>query len=387
MVKGRESRVEGQTQAIALRSYSGPRPSTLDPRLALDPRPARRAVTLIELLIVLLIITILAGLILGVAAVAGETARESQSKHTVLRLHKLLTEHYETYKTRRVDVRDAVKAGIQKLLDTRQISPTEAGKLRAQARLHALRELMLLEMPDRWSNVLLLAAPPKGGVTVQPLYPFFLDVSSTGTGRTPLSSIYLRRYLQLRPTTQNEGAECLYLIVTLACGEGEARSQFGEDSIGDTDGDGAYEFLDGWGHPIEFLRWAPGFNSQVQINGNDLGLTPKENPKWATAAASDHDPFDLYRVDPFAFRLVPLIYSPGRDETLGIRSAPKYLAHQGLNKRELDDVPQPDEWRIILPWAPINDPDSSTSQPIFLGSVIPDGGATDNIHNHLLGRR
>jgi hypothetical protein len=242
---------------------------------------------------------------------------------------------------------------------------------------------------------------PQAGGTVQPLNPFFLDVSNTGVaatgvGRTPLSAIYLRRYQQVTPTTANQGAECLYLIITLACGDGEARSQFGEDSIGDTDGDGAYEFLDGWGHPIEFLRSAPGFDSQVQINANSFGSTsPKDNAAWKAAAASDHDPFDLYRVDQLpdgsgtaAFRLVPLIYSPGRDETLGIRSAPRYVAHLGLNKRELEDAPQPDEWRIILPWAPINDPDVKTSDnPVFLGTVLPEGGAADNIHNHLLGRR
>jgi type II secretory pathway pseudopilin PulG len=374
-------RVEGQKIEIALRSGSDPQLSTLNPQ-------PRRAVTLIELLIVMLIITILAGLILGVAAVAGETARQLQSEHTVLRLHKLLMEHYDTYKTRRVKVRQEVLDGIE---GQKSWSPARKRQAVAAARLYALRELMLMEIPDRWSDVTLSANP-------MPLNPFFVDVSSssaapyTNAYRTPLSSIYLRRFRQQQPSPANESAECLYLIVTLACGDGEARSQFGEDSIGDTDADGAQEFLDGWGRPIHFLRWAPGYDSQVQINANTLRTAPGNDPPvpannqvWASAAAGDHDPFDLYRVDPPAFRLVPLIFSAGGDETIGIYTADSYVVRAGLKAQRLEDVPDPDNWPIILPWAPINDPDDGSR--MFLGTVIPDSGATDNIHNHLLGRR
>ncbi len=39
--------------------------------------------------------------------------------------------------------------------------------------------------------------------------------------------------------------------------------------------------------------------------------------------AKDHDPFDMFRAGTrIAFRLVPLIYSPGRDEDSGLYSAP-----------------------------------------------------------------
>ena len=39
----------------------------------------------------------------------------------------------------------------------------------------------------------------------------------------------------------------------------EAMSQFGENEIKDLDGDHWPVFIDGWGNPIMFLRWAPGF--------------------------------------------------------------------------------------------------------------------------------
>ena len=82
-------------------SISTPRPSTLD---------SRRGVTLIELLVVILIIGLLAALVLGVAAVAGETAREQHTKHVVQRLHSLLMEFQSTFKTRRVRLNPEIEA-------------------------------------------------------------------------------------------------------------------------------------------------------------------------------------------------------------------------------------------------------------------------------------
>ena len=95
------------------------------------------------------------------------------------------------------------------------------------------------------------------------------------------------------------------------------RALFGESSIGDTDGDGALEFVDGWGHPISFLPGHPGSNRQfssMRISW-EMAKPVAANSAWLTAAAGDHDPYDLFRIDQFAFRLVPLIFSAGRDET------------------------------------------------------------------------
>ena len=103
-VKSQERRVK--SQKFELRAALGFWLSTLDSRLStLDFRA--RGVTLVELLITILIISILAALILGVAAVAGETAREAQTRNIVTRLHTLLAEYYDTYKTRRVQLQAA----------------------------------------------------------------------------------------------------------------------------------------------------------------------------------------------------------------------------------------------------------------------------------------
>jgi len=110
----------------------------------LNPQPSRRGVTLIELLVVILILSILAALVLGVAAVATETARQAQTRHIVERLHTLLTEFYGTFKTRRVRLNPAVEATI----NAQNATPAQKRQLLAEARLYALREIMLMEVPD-----------------------------------------------------------------------------------------------------------------------------------------------------------------------------------------------------------------------------------------------
>jgi prepilin-type N-terminal cleavage/methylation domain-containing protein len=393
--------VEGQRRVASLRSYS----AFGTPH---SPLCTRFGVTLIELLIVITIISILAALVLGVAAVANETARQAQTKHIVERLHTLLTEFYGTFKTRRVKLNPLVEQKIAASGGT----AAQQRQLLAEARLYAMREMMLMEVPDRWSDILLTAAPVTNSTVVTPKSPIYLDTTgSTGAttgsglyGRTPLSAAYLRRYQQLTSTyttdaqwaalMENQGAECLYMIITMACGDGEARSLFKEADIGDTDGDGAPEFLDAWGHPINFLRWAPGFDSQIQLNANNLQTTDSTQPNyWIAAAAKDHDPFDVYRVDqqtgsPAAFRLIPLIYSAGRDGAFGISLVKPYVTWE-------PDTSTPPAAGYMLPGYPrlspyyqVKDVDDPPAMPlVYLGSVNADGSATDNIHNHLLGTR
>ena len=74
----------------------------------------------------------------------------------------------------------------------------------------------------------------------------------------------------------------------------EARSMFSGAEIGRLDGDGMNMFLDGWGKPICWLRWAPGYtNSSIQV----------------ADAAGHHDPMDYANVYPGDYQLFPLIYA------------------------------------------------------------------------------
>jgi hypothetical protein len=69
-----------------------------------------------------------------------------------------------------------------------------------------------------------------------------------------------------KPNIDNQGAEMLYMIVMAAlAGDEDSRDVFKPDNIRDTDNDGMPEFIDGWGRPIKFLRWAPGMISDLQI--------------------------------------------------------------------------------------------------------------------------
>lgn len=359
----------------------------------------RSGVTLIELLIVILIISMLAAMVLGVASVAGETARQAQTRHVVERLHTLLTEYYGKYKTRRVKLNPAVVKEMGNITNA-----AVRGNVMAEARLYALRELMLMEVPDRWSDVILQPVDDfDTSTSAKAIAPVYLE------GRTDLSNVYLRRLRQImlsnnaisgQPNTpdeirRNQGAECLYMVITLACGDGEARSQFKEADIGDLDGDGAPEFLDGWGQPINFLRWAPGFDSQIQLNANNYNGNADDN--WIRDAAKDHDPFDLYRIDQFvnndgsnnraaAFRLVPLIYSPGRDGDSGLNAAPTYVPWRKPTPAFRVSPNRP----YLTPRLSPYELDTASNPPYDLDSYLGtklDGTVTDNVHNHMLGQR
>jgi hypothetical protein len=58
---------------------------------------------------------------------------------------------------------------------------------------------------------------------------------------------------------------------------------------------------------------------------------------------------------------------------------------QGLAANQLSTVPNPTSWRIILPYRLVRDEEDNES--VFLGTANSDGSSTDNVHNHLLGRR
>lgn len=242
---------------------------------------------MVELLVTITILAILSAMILFALASAAELGREAKTKSTIAKLNAIVMQKYESYRTRRLPISTAGK------------QPLPA----AVARLDALRELMRMEMPDRWTDV--------------------YDGNSALPARPAVSNAYLRalkRYIGASPLPalsdplyQHQGAECLYLLVTLGLDDSDVMEQFNSNEIGDADGDGFPEFLDGWGQPISFLRWAPGFPSPLQE-----GIPYKGN---------QHDPFDplqVYKTANGDFPnglyppLTPLVYSAGPDKKLGI---------------------------------------------------------------------
>jgi prepilin-type N-terminal cleavage/methylation domain-containing protein len=315
-------RSSASPQSPAIVARAKPRRYTASPRhssFILHPSSFPRAFTLVEIMVVIVILGLLAGMVLMALRGAQESARESKTRATITKLDNVIRTLYESYRTRRVPI------------DTSGLNPLAA----ATNRLAALRDLMRMEMPER-----------KTDITNGPL---------AICGSIPEPAIHRSYFARLNAAAaamdKNAPAECLYLIVTMFGGE-DARAQFTADEIADTDGNGLYEFIDGWGHPIYFLRWAPGFND------SDIQANISSQADRDLAAQNDHDPFDARKADPKAWAVVPLIFSAGPDGQYGVG---------------IDDVAGTYSWA--------ND---TYTQATLIGTPT---GTThyDNIHNHQAG--
>ena len=302
----------------------------------------RRGVTLIELLFVIMIVGILAGLGFGFYSTAAAQAKVERTRAIVSKIDQLVTAKWEEYRTRAVPIK---------------IPPYDNGQpvhpiVCARIRLAALRELQKFELPDRISDV--AAAPQIIAV---------LDGKQIMLATPVVQKNYRRRALATWNTSY-EGAECLYMIVaSMRDGEDSALSFFSPQEIGDVDGDGMKELLDGFGQPIEFLRWAPGY---IQENG------PVTQQTKDAKKAPDY--FDPFHVDPrwtdaditfTPFALRPLVFSPGPDKEYGITTGPA----TGL---------------VYATTTPPNDPYLAASPPV--GSMTGTE-AVDNITNHDFGEK
>lgn len=244
--------------------------------ITVQNQPARRAFTLVELMVVIMIIAILSSLTLAGLSGVRQRAREDKTKSTIRKIDAVIRPMYDSYRTRRVMV-------------SQNIDP----RLAAVQKLAGLRRLMIYEMPDSWADV--------------PTLEEFLDTDPTSEfgSNSSLKSATVRRYALAKrlasPTPLYGSAECLHMILNVGGFEPDALEFFRPDEIGDIDGDGMPEFWDGWNRPIHFLRWAPGFSKP-------LSLVQDSDP------AKFHDPFDPWGCDPNGFALVPLVYSAGPDE-------------------------------------------------------------------------
>lgn len=272
-------------------------------------RPAaRRGFTLLELIVAFTIIALLAGLSLSGLAGARVRARIDKTKLTIQKIHEIIIAQHEEYAGRRVSLP----------------APTDRIQL-ARDRLRTIRRIMVREMPDAWADVQGSPAAVNALPASFQTGPVYAYASAKALG----------------PSAANGGAECLYLIATRGRGDPEAMQRFRSEEVGDTDSDGAPEFLDAWGQPITWIRWAPGFTSPLQ----------KPDP------VNFHDPFDSQMVDTAGYALVPLIVSSGPDGALGLAPSPGWDA-------------QPDLLSVV---------NLLTPKP---GSVSSATDASDNITNH-----
>jgi len=273
----------------------------------------RAAFTLVELLVVMSIIALLAGMSAIAAMHAMESAKTAKTRALIAKLDALVMQRWESYRWRRLPLQ--IPPFVKQA--NGQIVPTPP-ELAAQVRCDAIRELMRMEMPERWSdiygesnNVELWADPIKK-------QPYLSLTVPGGAATVPVpvtaASLSYQTFFQSVASTpgfvangyNHQGAKCLYLLVTMGLEENDVLENFSADEIGDPDGSGCNCFLDAWGNPIEFLRWAPGFNSPMQPNPpTDVDQTDPTgvygSPKPTVAGM------------PQTFALYPLIYSAGPD--------------------------------------------------------------------------
>jgi prepilin-type N-terminal cleavage/methylation domain-containing protein len=307
-----------------------------------------RGFTLVELLVVLIIIAILGTVIMFAMFSAQEAARAAKTKNVISKLNMLVMQRYESYINRRVPIPSGRNRIEQSTFQFR--------------RLQALRELMRMEMPDRWTDV--------------------KDNPITGIQRPAVNRTYLRRISAanngsgVNDGDAFQGAECLYLIIAHGTDDADALTHFSQSDVGDADADGLPEFLDGWGRPISFVRWPAGFVS----------------PRQSRDAAKEFDQFNPYRVIPDRpnpptnvprqFALFPLIYSGGPDKKydIGIGSESAGGNAVAIHYSTAGNPPYVD------PYLPLPSGNAQVGQP---NDNDGDGSLdhVDNIHNHELSIR
>lgn len=316
----------------------------------------RRGFTLVELLIVMTILAILAGLtVVGLAAAVND-ARASRTRTIIDKIDILVMERWEGYRTKSVRVNTPRGATAQQA---------------AFLRLASMRELQRCELPERISDLCDMAelADLNADGKLDAVNNYNGCVLASLTTLPSLTRSYKRlaeRSIEGTPprawSTEFQGSECLYLILsTMKDHDKSALDYFSTDEIGDVDGDGMKEILDGWGRPLEFLRWTPGYTT------DNLAMTDQK------ADVTRPDPFDPLKVDGSdTYEIRPLIYSAGPDGS--------YEVNRGQIVYALPRYPSP-----TPPGELPNDPYFAASPligtPFDTDSDLVEGW-NDNISNH-----
>jgi prepilin-type N-terminal cleavage/methylation domain-containing protein len=415
----------------------------------------RRGFTLVELLSVMAIIGILSTAMIAALSQAQESAKKMRTRQLIAKIHQQLMPRWEAFQTRRLPIN--IPTSASSFPQTNPQNPylssnnngnaaaIQFGRAVAWFRLWALRELIRMEMPDRYNDLLFTPQSLINQITVNGQ----VQNQAVTSG---LRQAYMQKIASLlnvqvgavqslitaKLRATNESAELLWLVVTVGTTDQELYSMsFNVSDWGDTDNDGVPEFLDAWGNPIAFLRWAPGYQSDLQpifsiaLSSPGAKALPSGLPTDPTTPGNilthfpveinqqlqqmryvstfnymnNHDAFDPLEVDPGpltrnvperGFNLIPLIYSPGPNGNLNDILNPtgadpgNPTGGYGLftNSQQAQSTNDSDPYYYAT--APANSNmqvNGSNSSGRQQRGTITDPSAYDNIHNHLIGQR
>jgi prepilin-type N-terminal cleavage/methylation domain-containing protein len=315
---------------------TGSRPDSVVDR----ERPA--GMTLVELLVSLVIVSILATLSMAGLSTARTAARKAKTQATIRKISEIILPYYEQYETRRPTIGNS--SAIATLPNGRTYL--------TDAKQTAIRRLMTLELPERLSDVAEVAA--SWMATPSETFSWRYAPGPTGlaifSDRPPSARRYSALIAPIAASYQVTSADLLHLIITRGpVADPDITAHFRDDEVRDTNGNGLPEFVDGWNNPIQFRRWPIGFDSPMQpIDGNQRSIDP-------LVSNNGH-------------RLVPLVFSAGPDGVADIASnvTGGDVAYAN-NKYDPFALDQPGSTRLRLGITP--------ASPTVAGSVVMTGSA------------
>ena len=345
----------------------------------------RQAFTLVELLVVGAIIVILMVLTLFVMSSVTKSTKETKTRATITKLDVAFQQIFETYEEKAATIRSRVAREYR----------DDAMELREAVIAHFIRDTMRMEMPQSWAEIYDSTDPshPLGPI------PITFDGGTTyyRVEKPPVFDYYWDTYWQVYQATGKPPGRVALLFLIIQNLNPEALEAFHGSEVADTDGDGLMEFVDAWGKPIQFLRWAPAFpggggggglqQDMLKLAGYVPEISGEANADWWRSSYRTGNPSELRQAmqearnspvgapDPFDGRqnaigwfLYPLIYSAGPDGKYDIVS--KRTDSDG---NPMSPTVQPG--RILDPFAfPYGMPGDFDGNGVL--------NHFDNIHNH-----